>query len=161
MTGLEARIRAHAAEFDVHEAADGHQARFLARLDAAEAAGQARVRPAFFRRRAVRIPLYALAVCLAALLLIRPAMPQRYFIGVSDSPKAIYLAYMEGMARIYEKIPWELDRDWDAALQGMEEQGTPLFEQLPDELPARQKGRILKAYYGELLAGAQQLIHQR
>ena len=41
------------------------------------------------------------------------------------------------------------------------EEDIPLFEQLPEELPARERGRILKAYYGELLAGARQLKNNR
>lgn len=157
MTDLEKYIRAHAAQFDIREPADGHEERFFSRLQAAAPdAGTAR-RPDFFSRRFPRIAACAFAVCLAAFLLIRPGTP-RQFRWVSNSPKAIYLAYMKGLADVYERIPWEQDRDWDAALRGMNEEGTPLFEQLPDELPPCKKGRILKNYYGELLAGAQQLI---
>lgn len=162
MTELETYIRARAAQFDDREPAAGHGQRFLARLDAAAPASPKPARFAgFFRHRAACIRVCALAAaCLAAFLLLRPA-PGNYFRGVSDSPRDIYLAYMDGLARIYEQIPWELDLDWDAALQGMAEEGTPLFEQLPDELPARRKGRILKAYYGELLDGARQLTHKQ
>lgn len=162
MTELEAYIRANAARFDTSGPAAGHGERFLARLEAASPqSGPKRPRFAgFFRHRAARTLYWVPAVCLAALLAVRPGTPH-YFRWVSDSPKAIYIAYMNEMAKIYKEIPWEQDFDWDAALQGMTEQGTPLFEQLPDELSSRRKGRILKAYYGELLDGAQQLTVKR
>ncbi len=162
MTELERYIRAHAGAFDTQEPARGHEERFLARLDVtpAIAAAPHSRRSGWFRSRSTRLPAYALAAFAALLLLLRPGGP-RDFRGVSNDPEAIYLAYMDQVAGLYGALPGENSAAWDTILQEITEEKVPLFEQLPDELPARERGRILKAYYGDLLAGARQLKNNR
>jgi len=47
--------------------------------------------------------------------------------------------------------------EWEEALTALTEESISLFDQLPEEMPDRQKTRILKQYYGELLDGVAQL----
>ncbi len=169
MIDFETYIRAHAADFDTQEPAPGHEERFLARLDvtplpaaAPVSGGSPRTRlSSFFRRLRpadlLRHPATwacALAACLAVLLILRPGDPFR---RAGNDPAAIYLAYMDQVAEIYGQLPPEAGSDRDLTLQEMTEETDPLFTQLPDELSPRQRARILKEYYGELLAGARKL----
>ena len=149
MNDLEQYIRDHAAQFDSETPASGHEERFLARLDARPSARLA----ALFRPRPVRIALYALASLVAALLILRPDDPFR---GTGNDPQKIYLAYMDRVAELY-RIPSTDSETRDAILAGITEEEDPLFLQLPEELSARERGRILKDYYGRMLAAAGQI----
>lgn len=147
MNDLEQYIRDHAVQFDSETPAPGHEERFLARLDAA---GSPRPRPAaLFRRPAVRA--FALAAAAIALLLVlRPGDPFR---GTGNDPQKIYLAYMDRVAELYRR-PSTDSETRDAILAGITEEEDPLFLQIPEELSARERGRILKEYYGRMLAAA-------
>ena len=161
MSKLERYIRANARAFDTQEAPPGHEERFLALLDAsgaapdaAPAARRASISPwrSFLGRPAAWS--FALAALAAAVLLLRPADPFR---KAGNDPAAIYQAYMDQVAGLYGAFPPEDSASWDRALQEVTEEDIPLFEQLPEELSTRERTRILKAYYGELLASARQL----
>ena len=147
MNDLEQYIRDHAVQFDSETPAPGHEERFLARLDAA---GSPRPRPAaHFRRPAVWA--FALAAAAIALLLVlRPGDPFR---GTGNDPQKIYLAYMDRVAELYRR-PSTDSETRDAILAGITEEEDPLFLQIPEELSARERGRILKEYYGRMLAAA-------
>ncbi|MBR5724370.1 MAG: hypothetical protein IKX62_03215 [Bacteroidales bacterium] len=169
MNELESYIRAHAAQFDAAEPAAGHEERFLARLDAvAPARSAARTGQQPFRSRIlsfraksrnllftrpVRFFAYALAVCAAVLLILRPGDPWR---GAGNDPQQIYLAYMDRVAELY-RVPSEDSEARDALLQEITEEEDPLFTQLPEELSRRERGRILKDYYGRMLAAASEI----
>ena len=165
MNDLEKYIRDHAAEFDTAEPAGGHEARFLARLDVTPiAAGtqpkesfRAKTRNLFRRPFAWALAVVACAVALLVLI-IRPGDPLH---GVSRSPEAIYVAYMDQVAGLYGALPGTDSARRDADLQAITEEADPLFAQLPEELGSRQPSRILKAYYGELLERASQINKQR
>ena len=150
MNDLEQYIRDHAVQFDSETPAPGHEERFLARLDAA---GSPRTRPAaLFRRPAVWA--FALAAAAIALLLVlRPGDPFR---GTGNDPQKIYLAYMDRVAELYRR-PSTDSETRDAILAGITEEEDPLFLQIPEELSARERGRILKEYYGRMLAAAGQI----
>ena len=158
MTDPERYIRTH----DTQDPATGHEERFLARLDATRVQPAAPSRPA---RRApwaswrsrVLFPALALAA-LAAAVLIRPGDPFR---AAGNDPEAIYLAYMDQVAGLYGALPGTDSARRDADLQAITEEADPLFAQLPEELGSRQRSRILKAYYGELLKHARQINKQR
>ena len=144
MTELEQYIRSHADEFDVREPAAGHQERFLNRLDQAE-------KPV---RRPWRVVwgAVALAASLSALFILNPLK--------SNSPEAIYLAYMDEVSQLYRDCPADAGADWDEALASLTEEPEPLFLQLPDEMSSYRKARVLKAHYASLLEGARQLVQQ-
>ena len=147
MNELEKYIRAHAAEFDAEAPARGHEERFLARLDVTPRAVVER--PVIRRLRPANLLALAFAACVAALLLIRPGDPLH---GLSRDPEAIYLAYMDQVADLYRDMPLQ-----DDALRAITEEEEPLFDQMPEDMSPRQRSRILKAHYGELLAAARQL----
>lgn len=156
MNDLEKYIRDHAAEFDTAEPAGGHEARFLARLDITPiAAGtqpkesfRAKTRNLFRRPFAWALAVVACAVALLVLI-IRPGDPLH---GVSRSPEAIYVAYMDEVADLYRDLPMQ-----DDTLREITDEAESLFEQMPEGLSDRQRSRILKDHYGELLAAARQL----
>ena len=153
MNELEKYIRAHAAEFDTEAPARGHEERFLARLEVTPV-GDSPVKPANDKRangRRLFWPAWALALaaCAVALLVIRPGDPLH---GISHNPEAIYLAYMDRVADLYRDMPLQ-----DDALRTITEEAEPLFDQMPEDMSPRQRSRILKAHYGELLAAARQL----
>lgn len=149
MNDLEQYIRDHAAQFDSEGPAPGHEERFLARLDARPASRLA----ALFSLRPVRFALYAVACLAAALLILRPGDPFR---GTGNDPQKIYLAYMDRVAELYQ-TPSADSETRDAIVAGITEEEDPLFLQLPEELSARKRGRILKDYYGRMLAAAGQI----
>ena len=147
MTELEQYIRDHAAAFDTEAPAAGHEARFLARYYFTSFRAKTRnlLHPA-------PVFAFALAACVALVLFIRPGDPFR---GVSNEPEAIYLAYMDRVAALYQALPLE-----DDLLREITEEDEPLFTQLPDDISSRQRARILKSHYGELLSAARQLKKQ-
>lgn len=154
MKDLEKYIRDHAAEFDTAEPAGGHEARFLARLDVTPIAAGTQPKESFRAktRNLFRRPFaWALAVvaCAVALLVLRPGDPLH---GVSRSPEAIYVAYMDQVADLYRDLPMQ-----DDTLREITDEAESLFEQMPEGLSDRQRSRILKDHYGELLAAARQL----
>ena len=63
---------------------------------------------------------------------------------------------MDRVADLYRTLPLE-----DGILQEITEEADPLFTQLPDNISSRERGRILKNHYGELLAAARQLKNTR
>ena len=142
MTEFEQYIRSHADDFDVREPAEGHQVRFLARLEAAE-------KPA---RRPWRFVWSVVAVA---------ASRSAFFIVKSvreNTPEAIYLAYMDEVSQLYSACPADAGADWDDALASLTEESVPLFLQLPEEMSNYRKARVLKAHYASLLEGARQLV---
>lgn len=157
MNELEKYIRDHAAEFDTAAPAEGHEARFLARLDVTPRQREVRTparRPFAFRFRTPWVPAFACAALAAVLLLIRPGDPFR---RAGTDPEAIYFAYMDQVARIYRQVPAGNSDERDAALQSLTEEDEPFFTQLPEEYTPRKRARILKEYYGDLLSRAQEI----
>ena len=163
MKDLERYIRVHAAEFDTAEPAGGHEARFLARLDVtpgvlSNAEGShpsviRRPRPANLLRNAFARkawgPVLALVCALLLVLIIRPGDPLH---GLTRSPEAVYVAYMDQVANLYRELPMQ-----DEVLREITDEAESLFEQMPEGLSDRQRARILQNHYGELLAAARQL----
>ena len=144
MTELEQYIRSHADEFDTREPAEGHEARFLSRLEQAQ-------KP---YRKPLRVVwgTIALAASLAALFLMTRSL--------ETDPEAIYLAYMEQVSALYSACPPDASAEWDEAIASVTDEPVPLFQQLPEEMPAREKARILKRHYASLLSGAKHIANQ-
>ena len=185
MNELEKYIRAHAAEFDAAEVPQGHEERFLAAVEAGALNGRGRfLRFARNDRRgcarndrvAARsgaagegtafgaagwgtwaLLAGAVAVLLAAVVLLRPAEGRGFFFGVGNDPQKVYLAYLDRVEDARLALADNEDYNWEGILRGMTEEAVPLIEQLPEELSGRQQARILKQYYGEILAGVEKL----
>ena len=146
MTELEKYIRDNAAGFDGMEPAEGHEERFLAKLEAQSA------------RKSWRIILATLAAAATLAGVFFAGSSFGHFTG--RNPEAIYLAYMTEVSKLYKDAPMEDSAAWDDALAQLTEEAVPLFEQLPQELSRRRKARILKEYYGNLLDGAKSFVNQ-
>lgn len=162
MNELERYIREHAAQFDSAEPAGGHEERFLARLEAEADRPSFRAALSSFRAktrnlpRRLLVPALALAAALALLLVIRPG-GSRYFLGVPDNPERVYRSYLSQVEKAYRSFPWEDGGEWEQTLDELTEEPVSLYEQLPEELSRRERARILKAYYGDLLDHVRQL----
>ena len=159
MNELEKYLRDHAAEMDTATPAEGHEERFLARLDATPLPQEARRVPFTARLailfRSAWIPATACAaLALALVLILRPGDPFR---RAGNDPEAIYLAYMDEVSRLYEVTPAGNSSDRDAAIRSITEEQSPYFAQLPDEYGPNKRARMLKSYYSELLSLAQQI----
>lgn len=138
------------ARFDLYDLPAGHEERFLEKWDAAMAAKR--------RKRVVfRWTTLAAAAAAVAFLLILPG--NRHFFG-ARTPEAVYCAYLDQVSAYYELLAENESYDegaWEQALASLTDETIPLFDQLPEDMPDRQKTRILKQYYGELLDGAKRL----
>ena len=152
MTELEKYIRDNAGEFDDKTPAEGHEGRFMARLMA-----DSPVKPAN-EGKGWRILFITLATAAVLAGVFVTGSSFGHFTG--RNPEAIYLAYMAEVSKLYKDCPMEDSASWDDALSQLTEETVPLFEQLPEEMPKREKARILKQYYGELLNGAKQFVNQ-
>ena len=148
MTELEKYIRVNAAGFDLMEPAEGHEDRFLAKLDAAR-------KPVKLNWR-IMVTTFAVAASLAGVIFAGSSFGHL----TGRNPEAIYLAYMTEVSKLYKDCPMEDSASWDEALVQLTEESVPLFEQLPEEMSRREKARILKQYYGDLLDGAKQFVNQ-
>lgn len=133
-------------KFDLYDLPEGHEARFLEKLDAATGRRQRRI-------TVLRWSAVAAAACLC-LLLVLPA-GNRHFTG-ARTPEDVYCAYLDQVGSYYEQFS-DGTEEWQEAFAALTDEAIPLFDQLPDEMPDREKTRILKEYYGELLDGAAQL----
>ena len=93
----------------------------------------------------------------AAVVLLRPAEGRGYFFGVGNDPEKVYLAYLDRVEDARLALAEREEYNYEGLLRGMTEEAVPLIEQLPEELSGRQQARILKQYYGEILAGVDKL----
>ena len=93
----------------------------------------------------------------AAVVLLRPAEGRGYFFGVGNDPQKVYLAYLDRVEDARLALAEREEYNYEGLLRGMTEEAVPLIEQLPEELSGRQQARILKQYYGEILAGVDKL----
>ena len=142
------------ARFDLYELPAGHEDRFLAKLDAATARKQR-------NRTMLRWTTAAAAAAAIVCLLVLPSR-NRHFFG-ARTPEAVYCAYLEQVGSYYTQLSANGladESEWDTALTALTGETVPLFDQLPEDMPARQKMRILKQYYGELLDAADLLKHE-
>ena len=133
--------------FDIYDLPAGHEERFQEKLDAATR-GQ----------RSHRVLRWTAVAAAAAAILGFVLIPtgNRHFIS-ARTPEAVYMAYLDKVGSYYEQLAESgalPSDDWEAALAMLTNETIPLFEQLPEEMPDREKVRILKRYYGELLDGA-------
>ena len=119
---------------------------------AADAAVRRRSFPVWVRYAA---PVAAAAAVVVAIVRIAAADELRF--RGARTPDAVYSAYLDRVEELRLSLAKALDGDSeeiDSALAQITEEAVPLFDQLPDELDVKEKTRILKQYYGELLAGA-------
>lgn len=159
MTDIKEYIQRNASAFDSAELPEGHEGRFEAKLDTllsgAESSGREER-----KRRKTRMGIFsvlttAAAAAVAAVIFTnRPSREVDWFAGVADDPVAVYMAYSEKIAVMYEEIfTKDLDERWETTVGSITNENVAMIDQLPDELDDKTKAHILKEYYGELLNG--------
>lgn len=159
MTDIKEYIQRNASAFDSAELPEGHEGRFEAKLDTllsgAESSGREER-----KRRKTRMGIFsvlttAAAAAVAAVIFTnRPSREVDWFAGVADDPTAVYMAYSEKIAVMYEEIfTKDLDERWATTVGSITNENVAMIDQLPDELDDKTKAHILKEYYGELLNG--------
>lgn len=133
--------------FDIYELPEGNEDRFLEKWDAAAVQG---------RRKSLLLRWTALSAAAAAILiLVLVPAGNRHFIG-AHTPEAVYCAYLDKVGLYYERLGETGATEageWEAALMALTDETIPLFDQLPDEMSSREKVKVLKRYYGNLLDG--------
>ena len=132
--------------FDIYELPDGHAARFEEKYG---------MRLAARGKRRLFLRLAAAAAALAAVLWAGS--------GLRQTPESVYTAYLDKVGKMYITIADAAGSDsalWEDTLRQMTDETFPMYDQLPDELSQRQKTRILKEYYGDILEGAEEMTRQ-
>ena len=136
MSNLEEYIRENTSQLDTALPPEGTQEQFLLRWETG--------------RKRQRLFYYAVSAA-AALALLLALQPWNSFRGTGSHPDAVYQRYMALAAEAWEDVA--ADEQASAALLSLTEEAVPLLEQLPEELSPREQAAILRAYYGDLLAG--------
>lgn len=139
--------------FDLHELSDGHEERFEAKLEARLA------------RRRRRVPLFWASAAAAVLVLILWIGINRPHFRNAHTPEAVYTAYLEQIGELYHLLAANASDsnetiDWQAVLDELTGETVPLYDQLPEEMPEKEKTDVLKAYYGEILDEAEQFTEE-
>ena len=129
--------------FDLYDLPEGHEERFQAKLE-----------PRLARaRRLTRVFRWtAIAACLAAVLWLGSRTRSPFW--AANSPEAVYAAYLEQVGDLYRLVANNSDNDavdWEALLHELTDENVSLYDQLPEDLPEKEKTEILKRYYGEVL----------
>ena len=140
--------------FDIYDLPEGHEARFQLKLDAARNRQRS--------HRILRWTAVAAAAVAAILCVVQIPAGNRHFIS-ARTPEAVYTAYLDKVGSYYEQLASTNAlhaEDWEVALASLTNETIPLFDQLPDEMSDREKVRVLKRYYGELLDGAELLQNE-
>lgn len=159
MTDIKEYIQRNASAFDSAELPEGHEGRFEAKLDAllsgAESSGREERKRRKTRTGIFSVLTTAAAATVAAVIFTnRPSREVDWFAGVADDPVAVYMAYSEKIAVMYEEIfTKDLDERWETTVGSITNENVAMIDQLPDELDDKTKAHILKEYYGELLNG--------
>ena len=70
--------------------------------------------------------------------------------------------YFRGAVEAYEQeLAADEDYNWVGIMRGMTREAVPMLEQLPEEMSDKEKARLLKSYYGDILAGVEKLKNAR
>ena len=135
--------------FDLYDLPEGHEERFEAKLDAG------------LWRRKIRARIFlgtAVAAGLAVMLWLG-TQARSHFRG-AHTPESVYSAYLEQIGELYQLLADNATDnseaiDWQAVLDELTGETVPLYDQLPEEMPEKEKTAVLKEYYGGLLDEAE------
>lgn len=139
--------------FDLYELSEGHEERFEAKLEARLA------------RRRRRVPMFWATAAAAVLALVLWIGISRPHIQRARTPEAVYTAYLEQIGELYHLLAANASDgnetiDWQAVLDELTGETVPLYDQLPEEMPEKEKTAVLKEYYGGLLDEAEQFTEK-
>lgn len=144
MENLEKYIQDNLEQFNCGEMPLGHQERFMAKLQAAQAAPE-RKAPRLFSRRS----LFAATAAAAAIVIaffITTGSPtsdsDEYTIAIHEVAEEMYIEEAEIMMMLGED-----DQNIVNSVKSITEEAIPLSEQLPAELSQEKRAQILREYY--------------
>ena len=137
--------------FDIYDLPEGHEERFEAKLGAGLSG----------RRIRSRIILWAAVAAVLAAVLWIGTQAHTLFRG-TRTPESVYAEYLEKVGELYQLLADNASNDndgidWEAVLDELTDETVPLYDQLPEEMPEREKTAVLEDYYGGLLEEAEQI----
>ena len=144
MENLEKYIQDNLEQFNCGEMPLGHQERFMAKLQAAQAAPE-RKAPRLFSRRSIFAATAAAAAIVIAFFITTgsPASDSDdYTIAIHEVAEEMYIEEAEIMIMLGED-----DQNIVNSVKSITEEAIPLSEQLPAELSQEKRAQILREYY--------------
>ncbi|MBR1950355.1 MAG: hypothetical protein IKA14_05840 [Bacteroidales bacterium] len=144
MENLEKYIQDNLEQFNCGEMPLGHQERFMAKLQAAQAAPE-RKAPRLFSRRSIFAATAAAAAIVIAFFITTgsPASDSDdYTIAIHEVAEEMYIEETEIMMMLGED-----DQHIVNSVKSITEEAIPLSEQLPAELSQEKRAQILREYY--------------
>ena len=144
MENLEKYIQDNLEQFNCGEMPLGHQERFMAKLQAAQAAPE-RNPPRLFSRRSIFAATAAAAAIVIAFFITTgsPASDgDDYTIAIHEVAEEMYIEEAEIMIMLGED-----DQNIVNSVKSITEEAIPLSEQLPAELSQEKRAQILREYY--------------
>lgn len=144
MKNLEKYIQDNLEQFNCGEMPLGHQERFMAKLQAAQAAPE-RKAPRLFSRRSLFAATAAAAAIVIAFFITTgsPASDgDDYTIAIHEVAEEMYIEEAEIMMMLGED-----DQNIVNSVKTITEEAIPLSEQLPAELSQEKRAQILREYY--------------
>ena len=148
MDNLEKYINENLEQVNCYEMPQGHKERFIAKLEAQEAAvmGPApqRQKTIFWNRRRILSSASAAAVvAIGIMTALNPAVQEKiYSYQVQKSAQQIYIEETEIMQMLGEDELYMINN-----LKSITEEAVPLADILPVELSPKQRAEILIQYY--------------
>ena len=144
MENLEKYIQDNLEQFNCGEMPLGHQERFMAKLQAAQAAPE-RKAPRLFSRRSLFAATAAAAAIVIAFFITTgsPASDSDdYTIAIHEVAEEMYIEEAEIMMMLGED-----DQNIVNSVKSITEEAIPLSEQLPADLSQEKRAQILREYY--------------
>lgn len=144
MENLEKYIQDNLEQFNCGEMPLGHQERFMAKLQAAQAAPE-RKAPHLFSRRSLFAATAAAAAIVIAFFITTgsPASDSDdYTIAIHEVAEEMYIEEAEIMMMLGKD-----DQNIVNSVKSITEEAIPLSEQLPAELSQEKRAQILREYY--------------
>lgn len=105
--------------------------------------------------------LAGIAAIIATVLVLLLSEGRGYFRGTGDDPQKVYEAYLSHVEAYEQELAADEDYNWVGIMRGMTREAVPMLEQLPEEMSDKEKARLLKSYYGDILAGVEKLKNAR
>ena len=142
-------IQDNLEQFNTGEIPAGHQERFMAKLQTAQAgSGQSaleRKAPRLFSRRSLFAATAAAAAIIIAFLITPGSLATKtdeYTIAIQEAAEDMYLEETEILIELGEN-----DQHIINSIKSITEEAIPLSEQLPEELSPEKRAQILREYY--------------
>ena len=144
MENLEKYIQDNLEQFNTGEMPLGHQERFMAKLQATQAAPERKAPHLFSGRSLFAATTAAAAIIIAFFITTSLPVPDDddYTIAIHEVAEEMYIEEAEILMMLGED-----DRNIVNSVKSITEEAIPLSEQLPAELSQEKRAQILREYY--------------